>query len=388
MSSTASSGSFQFTPPLGYGHYEFNAKSIDSLNNQNDLDDNALCSADYGSSAPCISLSADSHDFGEVKTGGVGEWALQITNTGEESLTVSGLETSGEFACSPETPIEIEGGGQYRLSIMFSPTTYGQHNGWAKITSNDASQPSCQIDLAGVGYEEGATPQTTFTLNKQSYIAGDRLFAQVEAEYYGRSRTADLHICVLMPDGTPVYLPTFSTSQSPFIASIHLRPGYTLGRMTILDLHLPELPPGDYTFAAFFCDGADTLGEAAIASFTINGGEPSVELLLNKTAFTSGDLMTLSRTIMNPGAARTVNFYLAVWLPTGELLFYPSLSDVASPFAPNLLLGQTHTIGPDVIVQLTMPALVPGGYFWLAGFTPTDRFEVIGDVACAEWTYY
>lgn len=384
----SSSGSFSFIPPLGYGEYEFSAIATDTMGNGTELGSEALCMVRYESAIPTIAPSATSHNFGEVAKGSSRRWALDIFNAGGSMLRIDRLQVSGDFTHDATTPIELQPGATYGLGVSFMPQDYAERTGWLRIVSNDTNHPSFQIDLSGVGFEEGGTPDGRIILNQSWYSTGDYLQCQFEADYNGPSRAIDLYVCALLPDGTPLYCPTYSSMLCPFIASFPLSPGSGLDRTTVVELTLPCLPAGLYAFRAMFCEAGSLteLGEPTIETFLIDG-PPSIELSLNGSSFSMGDIMTLNRTIHNDGLQKTVDMYLGVTLPDGSLLFYPSLSELPEPFAAYVVLREGQVLGPDEIVSIAVPSIPQGSYFWLAGLTPHGLFEVKSNIASCQWTF-
>ncbi len=385
---SSSSGTFTFIPAHGFGIYEFSAAGIDSLNNQGQPGDTALCHVCYESAIPIISPSDTSHDYGEVAQGRYEDWVLRIQNSGGSALVISELRTSGDFSCSAMTPITIQSRGTYQLSVRFTPQQVGARDGWLTVTSNDANTPNCNVSLTGMGFEENAQPEPSLVLNSSTFKEGDRLTAQVEAEYLGPSTAADLYVSVFLPEDWHLFFPNLSTTPRTFIASIQLYPGYRLGKTTIIDLVLPKLAPGDYAFVAGFCaEGTLTaMGDPAIEAFVIDG-MPTLSLSLNGSSFSEGDLMSLSRTIANPGLAKSVDLYVGVTYPTGETLFYPSLSDTPEPFTTSVPLQQGETTGPEEVFSVTLPGIMPGTYYWLAVLTPAGEFDSFSNIPSCAWTF-
>ncbi|MBN1592813.1 MAG: choice-of-anchor D domain-containing protein [Candidatus Coatesbacteria bacterium] len=384
----AGSGTFTFIPGHGFGIYEFTAIGIDSLNNIGKPGDDALCYVSYEASIPVISPSDVSHDFGEAAIGNSKSWALKIENTGGSALVISELSTSGEFTCPAMTPITIQARGTYQLEVRFVPEEIGKRDGWLMITSNDTNSPNYNISLTGTGFDDDADPVPTIVMNATAFKAGDRLMAQVEAEYYGQSEMADLYVSVFLPGDVQLYWPGLSAIPTPFISSIQLYPGYRLPRTTIVDLTLPELEPGQYSFMASFClEGTVVrMGTPEIKSFTIDA-MPTLELSLNTSEFEKDDLMSLSRTIVNPGAAKSVDLYIGVTFPTGETLFYPTLSEMPEPFTTSIPLQDGQTIGPDEVFKITMPEIMPGTYYWLAALTPAGEFNSFSNIPSCAWSF-
>jgi hypothetical protein len=385
----AAAGTFTFTPGHGFGLYEFSAAGIDSLNNQGKPGDTPLCHVNYEALMPVISPSDASHDYGEVAKGKYKDWVLRIQNSGGSALTIIELSTSGDFSCSAMTPITIQSRGTYQLGVRFTPQQVGVRNGWLTMTSNDTNTPNFNVSLTGTGFEENAHPEPTLVLNSTTFKEGNRLMAQVEAEYLGPSATADLYLSVFLPGDWHLFFPSLSTIPGPFKTSIQLYPGYRLGRTTIIDLTLPKLAPGDYAFMASFCVAGTLtpMGDAAYAAFVIDG-MPSLSLSLNGSSFAESDLMALSKTIDNPGLAKSVDLYVGITYPTGQTVFYPSLSDdIPAPFALSIPLQQREKAGPDEVFSVTLPGIMPGTYYWLAVLTPAGEFNSFSNIPACDWTF-
>lgn len=121
---------------------------------------------------PAASLAMD---FGNLAADGLGGATLtqtvQLTNTGDLSLTATGIAVSGagfslkditsnvQTLTQPVTyPRAITALGQetWLINVLFDPTTTGSRTGALVVSSNDATRPSVSISLTGNGV---AVPQ-------------------------------------------------------------------------------------------------------------------------------------------------------------------------------------------------------------------------------------
>lgn len=110
-------------------------------------------SATAVASAPQISLSSNSVQFGTVSDGSTGNATLLISNNGNADLTISVVSVSGTgFGVSGiATPRTISAGQSVSAGLTFQPTVAGGASGTLSITSNDPANPTMTVALAGTG---------------------------------------------------------------------------------------------------------------------------------------------------------------------------------------------------------------------------------------------
>ncbi len=100
---------------------------------------------------PVISVPA-SLAFGNQRVGTTSAGKiLTITNTGNATLNITAITTTGPFA-TPNTPLTIAAGGSANVSVTFSPTTAGNASGSVQITHDAAGSPT-SVSLSGIGTE-------------------------------------------------------------------------------------------------------------------------------------------------------------------------------------------------------------------------------------------
>ena len=95
---------------------------------------------------------------------------------------------------------------------------------------------------------------------------------------------------------------------------------------------------------------------------------PTVTVTTNKIAYRSGDVLTVSVSLTNPGASRSVDAYFGVQLTDGRTLLYLSsagFGQAITPIARAFFLDANTSLGPVPVYSLTLPASVAGGTYTL-----------------------
>jgi len=110
-------------------------------------------SATAVASAPQISLSSTSIQFGTVGVGSTSNLNLTISNPGSADLTISMISVAGTgFGVSGiTTPKTVTAGQSISAGVTFQPTGGGGVSGTLTITSNDPANPTTTVALAGTG---------------------------------------------------------------------------------------------------------------------------------------------------------------------------------------------------------------------------------------------
>jgi hypothetical protein len=101
---------------------------------------------------PCIELSEDTLDFEEVGVELTVELPLTITNTGNESLTVSDIVVEGDcFTTNFEDEFTLEPDQDMELTVSFTPPERGEFEAVLTIASNDEENGEVEVALHGEG---------------------------------------------------------------------------------------------------------------------------------------------------------------------------------------------------------------------------------------------
>jgi hypothetical protein len=100
---------------------------------------------------PNISSLTSSLDFGNIKVGNDSTISFYISNTGDTTLTVSGLNFSNAvFTSSISIPFSIGINDSTQLSVKFTPSFAQSFSGNLKVLSND--EDTLSVTLSGTGY--------------------------------------------------------------------------------------------------------------------------------------------------------------------------------------------------------------------------------------------
>jgi enediyne biosynthesis protein E4 len=111
-------------------------------------------------SAPDIDLSTTALPFGEIALGAFGDATLTVRNTGDATLSVSGiLSSNGQWTVSSSS-FDVVPGGSQDVTVVFTPSSAGTHTGTFSITSNDPDESAVTVSLSGTGIPA----QTTATV--------------------------------------------------------------------------------------------------------------------------------------------------------------------------------------------------------------------------------
>lgn len=106
-----------------------------------------------GSPAAAISVTPTSLAFGSVVVGQTKDLSLSVQNKGAAALSVKSLSIGkGMFrVVSPSTPFNVAAGSQQTVKVRFSPAAAGSQKSNLTIASNDPSNPTVSVNLAGQG---------------------------------------------------------------------------------------------------------------------------------------------------------------------------------------------------------------------------------------------
>jgi Abnormal spindle-like microcephaly-assoc'd, ASPM-SPD-2-Hydin len=110
-----------------------------------------------------LTPSPASLSFGSIITGASGTQSVTLANTGNSSVSVSQISTSGAgfSAAGFALPVTLSAGQSISFSVTFAPTTTGSLSGNVTVTSNATNSPIA-ISLSGSG---AAAVSHSVTLN-------------------------------------------------------------------------------------------------------------------------------------------------------------------------------------------------------------------------------
>ncbi len=102
---------------------------------------------------PTANVSPVAIDFETVtvSTTSAGQ-SVMISNTGDQTLEVSSVSASGDFATDASPPYSIAPGNSVSFNVTFTPASEGPLGGQVTVTSNDPSSPAAVL-LSGQGQQ-------------------------------------------------------------------------------------------------------------------------------------------------------------------------------------------------------------------------------------------
>ncbi|HDY86979.1 MAG TPA: choice-of-anchor D domain-containing protein, partial [bacterium] len=147
-STPASAGSFLWTVPDALSSNCI-VKITDALNaNVTDQSDST-----FSITAPEISLSSTSIDFGYIAVGNSNSVSFTITNEGNGDLIISGIISDNEMYSVNQTTVTIPPDSSQEVLVTFSPTEIDIHNAIITVTSNDSDEETLTVLVSGIGYK-------------------------------------------------------------------------------------------------------------------------------------------------------------------------------------------------------------------------------------------
>ena len=106
---------------------------------------------------PDALLSTAALDLGDVFVGQAGSAPITLANAGCGTLNVSGLASdNGEFTVDVAAPFSVLAGASVVLNVTYTPAAAGPATGVLTLTSDDPTNPTLTVDLAGNGLNPGA----------------------------------------------------------------------------------------------------------------------------------------------------------------------------------------------------------------------------------------
>lgn len=144
---------------------------------------------------PVLELTHNIYDFGLSATGATKSWNVNLRNTGEGDLVVSGITVAAPFSCSYEGGT-IASAKKVELTINYNPTAAGDSNENLTINVTGDFAGNNQIALTGESYRATYTKQDFETaLQLENWVISStqgNAFEQVSLAGIDKSRAAKL----------------------------------------------------------------------------------------------------------------------------------------------------------------------------------------------------
>lgn len=138
-----------------------------------------------GSGTPQITIPITTHNYGSVTIGSSETWQMEVENTGNTDLEITGIviPASSPFSSSFSTPQSVAPGNSIFIPLTFSPTSVGHFDAIIQIESSDPIDPSVDVSLMGDGVNSGPSlyvPENTHDYGEVRMNAYTRWFLEIE----------------------------------------------------------------------------------------------------------------------------------------------------------------------------------------------------------------
>jgi hypothetical protein len=165
--------------------------------------------------APQLNCSPSSLKFGALDVGQAETLLVTVTNSGETSVTLSGVAVSNsDFKTSSlNLPLVLQPAQSVDLSVSFTPGATGWTNGTIKFSSN-ASNPTLTLQVEGTGVSSESAIASPSALSFGSVATGSQTTLPVVIT---NARSWKLTVTAVQTSGNGFSLsgPTFPITLSP-----------------------------------------------------------------------------------------------------------------------------------------------------------------------------
>ncbi len=383
---------FSFEATHGEGYYEFYTIASDAAGNVEQPPTSADSRTQYRILYPELSISHASYDFGDTQVGISAFWAgLFVANQGEAPLTIESISIDNPvFICSVLTPITIDPWLGVFVPVVFTPMDAGFVEGTMTIVSNDPEHPEAEVALSGTGVAATLKMSLELESNGRVFYPGDAL--SVSLSCYNRGYTlfgVDLYVNLILPNGSVLYLPDFSTDPAPYVSDFDVAAGFQVRDHELVSVTIPEgFAPGEYVWRAYMAwhgQGEDVMASLPLA--TKIDIRPEIDLSLGGTypVYGEGETQVLTARFKNDGLFKTLDLYVALQMPDNSFLFGAELSPVFAPHFDNLELPMFADVWPVVLFSEKLNLFPAGKYMWFAAFSDAESFSLISSISQVEW---
>ena len=137
-----------------------------------------------------MSLSPGSVNFGNVNAGSSATQKVQVSNTGNSSVTVTQVAASGAgiSVSGLAAPVTLAPSQSMSLNVQFAPTTSGATTGSVTVTNNDGVNAVAAVTGAGVQAGLSLTPASA---NFGSVVTGNTNSQTLQVKNSGTCEPGD-----------------------------------------------------------------------------------------------------------------------------------------------------------------------------------------------------
>ena len=177
--------------------YYYVATSVDSNGVESAYSNEAQVAVPYPPVASQVAFSPSSVAFGSVPSGGRSTQSVTLSNTGTDTVVVSGDSLSGTtFSTSGlVVPLTLTGGQSTTFNVSFAPSAVGSFTGTLVVVSNASNSPT-SLALSGTGTNP-PPPPTTISYVQGNYAVPHPSATTVAVPFNAAQAAGDLNVVVV-----------------------------------------------------------------------------------------------------------------------------------------------------------------------------------------------
>ena len=256
--------------------------------------------------------------------------SLTLTNSGNATLSLSGISASGNFAETNTCGSSLSAGASCTISVTFTPTTTGTLSGTLSVVDSVGTQT---VALSGAGATAG-----TLVTSPANIAFGNVTTGQSSSQTVTLSNSG----------GTPVTISSLSLSGSG---------------VTVTGLTTPlTLGASGYTSFTVTFDPTSAGSVSGGVYLTNNGSTPSFELPVTGTgvAVASISLSPTSLSFANQGVGTTSAAQSVTLTNNGSATLTLSSISASGSFAETNNCGSTVAAGGSCTIEVTLTPTAQG----------------------------
>jgi hypothetical protein len=148
-----------------------------------------------------LNASPASLSFGSIDTGATSSLGVTLTNSGNSSVTISGVSTSGAgfSAGNVSSGTVLAPGQSAALNVIFAPTSTGGVTGGVTVASNATNSPAT-ISMTGTGVQSNFSTWVSPSLVRVGQTDAPGTLSSI-ALFGARGETVDTQVVVQGPGG-------------------------------------------------------------------------------------------------------------------------------------------------------------------------------------------
>jgi hypothetical protein len=312
--------------------------------------------------------------FGQVTVGSSDRQSLVLKNTGNTSITISGVSVSGTVfnVAGPAMPLTLLAGQSASWTSSFTPRAPGRASATLSVMGS-ASTPLALIQASGTG--DAAGPSITSEPANQTVTAGQTAAFSVVASgtapltYQWSRNGASISGATLASYSTPAT--TLADNDAQFYVVVSDPAGNMTSRTAVLTVTPAAVAPSITSEPA---SRSVTVGQTASFSVVASGTAPLTYQWSRNGASISGATLASYSTPATTLADNGAQFYVVVSDPAGNMTSRTAVLTVTpAPVAPSITsepVNQTVTVGQSAAFSVTATGTAPLTYQWLKSGQP------------------